>query len=130
MDKNVTVVNNNSANWNFDPSNITTIAWSGPQADYVYKLDNEVNNYCPVYSVVIFGSEEPIFLVRIPDNDDHTFSGLDIDGNSIYWDSKNNVSLDKFKTLFQTIFKCKSFVEAVSKLEAVHIDGKSCLEEI
>ena len=105
MYKNVTVVNNNSANWNFDPSNITTIAWSGHQDDYVYKLDNEVNNYCPVYSVVIFGSEEPIFLVRIPDNDDHTFSGLDIDGNSIYWDSKNNVLLEKFKTLFQPIFK-------------------------
>lgn len=130
MDEDVLVVSNNSANWSFDPSNITTVAWSGPQADYVCKLDNEVNNYCPVYSVVIFGSKEPISLVRIPDNDDHTFSGLDIDGNSIYWDSKDNVSLDKFKTLFQTIFKCKSFVEAVSKLEAVYRDGKSCLEEI
>ena len=130
MDKIVTVVNNNSSNWMSNLSNATTITWNNSQDDYVCKLNNEVNNYCPVYSVVIFGSEEPVFLVRIPDNDDHTFSGLDISGNSIYWDSKNNVSLEKFKKLFQTLFKCKSFVEAVSKLEAVHRDGKSCLEEI
>ena len=130
MDKFSTVVSNNSANWNFNPSNLTTVAWNSSQDDYVCKLDNEVNNYCPVFSVVIFGSEDPIFLVRIPDNDNHTFSGIDIDGNSIYWDSKNNVSLDNFKANFQTIFKCKSFFEAVSKLEAVHRDGKSCLEEI
>ena len=130
MDKIVTIVNNNSANYNFDHSNLTAIAWNNSQGDYVCKLNNEVNNYCPVYSVVIFRSEEPVFLVRIPDNDEHTFSGLDIAGNSIYWDSENNVSLDKFKTLFQILFKCKSFVEAVSKLEAVHRDGNFCLEEI